>query len=63
MIYLIDDTQSGWTALHHAVDKGHLDCAQLLVQAGAVIDIQNNVSTLDVHTVYHHVNTHDISYC
>ena len=62
MIYLIDDTQYGWTALHRAINKGHLDCAKLLVQAGAVINIQTNVRALDVHTVYRHVNTHDISY-
>ena len=63
MIHLIDDTQcSGWTALHWAVIKGHFDCAQLLIQSGAVVDIKNNVSTLYVHTVYHHDHTHDISY-
>ena len=62
MIYLIDDTQDGDTALHCAVCRGHYDCAQLLVQAGAVVDIHNNVSTLYVHTVYHHDHTHDMSY-
>ena len=62
MIYLIDDTQRGLTALHQAVDNGLSDCSQLLVQAGAVIDIQDSVTALDVHTVYCHVNTHDISY-
>jgi len=61
MIYLIDDTQDGWTALHYAVSSGHYDCAQLLKQAGAVVDIKNTVSTLYVHTVYHD-HTHDISY-
>ena len=62
MIYLIDDTQHGDTALHWAVKYGHYDCAQLLIQAGAVVDIQSNVSTLYVHTVYHHDHTHGISY-
>ena len=62
MIYLIDDTQWGRTALHWSVMNGHYDCTQLLIQAGAVVDIQNNVSTLYVHTVYHHNHTHDISY-
>ena len=62
MIYLIDDTQDGDTALHWAVGHGHCDCAQLLIQAGAVVDIKNNVSTLYVQTVYHHDQTHDISY-
>ena len=54
MIYLIDDIQDGWTALHEAVWHGQCDSAQLLIQAGADIDIQTNVSTLYVHTVYHH---------
>ena len=62
MIYLIDDIQHGDTALHLAVIYGNYDCAQLLIQSGAVVDIQNNVSTLYVHTVYHHNQTHDISY-
>ena len=62
MIYLIDDTQDGDTALHYAGSNGHYDCVQLLIQAGAVVDIQGFVSTLYVHTVYHHDHTHDISY-
>ena len=61
-IYLIDDTQYGYTALHRAVINGHYDCAQLLIQAGADVDIKNTVSKLYVHTVYHHDHTHDISY-
>ena len=62
MIYLIDDTQNGDTALHWAVRNGLYDCAQLLIQSGAVVDIKNNVSTLYVHTVYHYDHTHDILY-
>ena len=62
MIYLIDDTKVGWTALHFTVIYGRYDCAQLLIQAGADVDIQSNVSTLYVDTVYHHDHTHDISY-
>ena len=62
MIYLIDDTQEEYTALHWAVRKGCYDCAQLLIQAGADIDIKDNVSTPYVHTVYYHDHTHDISY-
>ena len=62
MIYLIDDTQGGDTALHWAVRYGHYDCAQLLIQAGADVDFQDIVSTLYDHTAYHHDSTHDISY-
>ena len=62
MVYLIDDTQNGYTALHLAVSNGHYDCSQLLIQAGADVDIQNSVRTLYIHTVYHHDHTHDISY-
>ena len=63
MIYLIDDTQDlGYTALHCAASKGHYDCAQLLIQSGADVDIQHRVSALYVHTVYHHDHIHDISY-
>ena len=62
IICLIDDTQDGYTALHWAVISGRYDCAKLLIQSGAVVDIQDNVSTLYVHTVYHHDKSHDISY-
>ena len=62
MIYSIDDTQEGYTALQWAVSYGRYDCAQLLIQAGADVDIQTNVSTLYVHTVLYHDHTHDISY-
>ena len=63
MIYLIDDTQLGYSALHCAVIYAHYDCAQLLIQSGAVVDIKTNVSALYVRTIYHHSHTHDISYC
>ena len=59
MIYLIDDKQGGGTALYCAVGNGHYDCVQLLIQSGADVDIQNKVSTLYVHTVYHHDHTYD----
>ena len=62
MIYLIDDTQDGGTALHYAVRYGRNDCAQLLIQSGADVDIKDRVITLYVPTVYHHDHTHDISY-
>ena len=57
MIYLIHDTQIGCTALRYAASNGCYDCAQLLIQSGADVDIKDNVSTLYVHD-----HTHDISY-
>ena len=62
IIFFIGVAQYGDTALHWAVKYGHYDCVQLLIQAGADVDIQNIVSILYVHTVYHHNHTHDISY-
>ena len=43
MIYLIDDTQIGHTALHYAVMNDHYDCAQLLIVSAADTTIRNNV--------------------
>ena len=62
MIFFIGVAQYGDTSLHWAVRYGHYDCAQLLIQAGAVVYIKGYVSTLYVHTLYHHDHTHDISY-
>ena len=57
VIYYIDNTQNGNTALYYAVSKGQCDCAQLLIQAGAVVNMKDSVSTLNVHTFYHHDHT------
>ena len=48
------------TALHIAISRGNLDIAQLLVQAGANIDLQANVSTylMFICASYRHVDTH-----
>ena len=43
MIYLIDVTQYGDTALHYAVRFGRYDCAQLLIVSAADTTIRNNV--------------------
>jgi ankyrin repeat protein len=43
MIYLIDDSQGGWTALHMAVWNGRYDCSQLLIVSAADTTIRNNV--------------------
>ena len=62
IIYLIDDTKNGWTALHLAFINDHFDCAQLLIQTGADVDIKDYVSTQYINTVCHHDHFHDISY-
>ena len=36
--------QGGYTALHAASQNGHEKIAQLLIQAGAKVDLQNIVS-------------------
>ena len=36
--------QEGATALHLASDNGHVTTVQLLVEAGASLDVQTNVS-------------------
>ena len=43
MIYLIDDTQGGGTALHLAVMNSHYDSAQLLIVSAADTTIRNKV--------------------
>ena len=35
--------QNGWTPLHEAALKGHLQVAQALVEAGADVNSKNNV--------------------
>ena len=43
MIYLIDDTQYGDTALHWAVSNGRYDYAQLLIVSATDTTIRNDV--------------------
>ena len=43
MIYPIDDTQYGWTALHHVVYYGQCDFPELLIVSAADTAIRNNV--------------------
>ena len=35
--------QDGWTALIYAADEGHVSCVEVLVQAGANLNTQNEV--------------------
>lgn len=36
--------KDGWTALHDAAAHGHVECAQALIEAGADINLQAQVS-------------------
>ena len=36
--------QNGWTALMMAYDHGHMECARILVDKGAQVNIQGTVS-------------------
>ena len=36
--------QDGWTAVMYAAGRGHKDCVEALVKAGARLDIQNKVT-------------------
>ena len=43
-IYL--SLQDGWTALMHASSEGHLDCVKDLLDKGAKVSMQNEVSAV-----------------
>jgi len=36
-------TNRGWTSLHYAVQKGHTETVQLLVDRGAEVTLKNNL--------------------
>ena len=40
----VNENQGGWTALMNASEKGHKDIAKLLMDKGADLNIQDNVS-------------------
>ena len=48
--------QDGWTALMYASDSGHTDIVQLLLSAGAKVDLQDAV-------VRHNINLRAMSLC
>ena len=42
-----NNLQEGWTALSRAVQKGHTDMVDFLLESGATCNIQNIVSVTD----------------
>jgi len=46
--YCVDVSQAGCTALHSAAQKGHNQCARILLYAGCAVDAKNNVSKIHV---------------
>ena len=61
MIHPIDGAQDEYTALYNSAKNGHYGCVQLIIQSRANVNKGDRVITLNVHTVYHHDHTHDIS--
>ena len=49
--------QYEWTALMRASDARHIECVQVLLDKGAKVNMQNNVSDVIIHCVLamHHV--------
>lgn len=43
ILYCIGNLQRLCTALHHAAMKGFTECAKLLLEAGAVVNVQDKV--------------------
>ena len=50
-------SQDGWTALMKAYDRGHMECVKILLDRGAQVNIQHEVSGVMIHCVHamHHV--------
>ena len=48
ILHLMPNTQKGSTALIVAAERGHTECARLLVEGGADKDAKNNVRVLDL---------------
>ena len=44
--------QAGYTALHWASMKGHLEVAKALLEKGAATDLTDNVSLLCIHAIH-----------
>ena len=44
--------QYGWTALMRASDARHIECVQVLLDKGADVNIQSNVSGVIIHCVH-----------
>ena len=44
--------QDGWAALMRASMVGHMECAKVLLEKGAEVNMQNEVSGVIIHCVY-----------
>ena len=44
--------QDGWTALMWAYDKRHMDCVKVLLNKGAQVNMQDQVSGVIIHCVH-----------
>jgi ankyrin repeat protein len=44
-----DRDQYGWTALHHASDKGYLEISELLTSSGADVNIRDRYGSTALH--------------
>ena len=44
--------QGGWTALMKALEAGHMECVQVLLDKGADVNMQNKVSGVIIHCVH-----------
>ena len=50
LIYL--SLQDGWTALMRASEARHMECVQVLLDKGAKVNMQSNVSGVIIHCVH-----------
>lgn len=42
-------SKDGWTALHFAAEKGHVECVELLLREGAEVDARSLTGSTPLH--------------